>query len=50
MDEYSIPSEIELTDEEKDMLRGHGFTIWELDKMSKQELEDAYKWLLDNGL
>jgi hypothetical protein len=47
--EYMIPSEIQLTDEEKDMLRGHGFTVWEPHKMSKQELQEAYDWLVENG-
>jgi hypothetical protein len=47
--EYLIPSEIELTDAEKTMLRSHGITIWELDKMSKQEVQEAYDWLIENG-
>jgi hypothetical protein len=47
--EYLIPSEIELTDAEKDMLRGNGFIVWELDKMSKQELQEAHDWLIENG-
>lgn len=50
MTDYIIPSEIQLTDAEKDMLRGHGFKIWELDKMSKKELQEAYDWLIANGL
>ena len=47
--EYLIPSEIELTDAEKDMLRSHGITVWEPEKMSKQELQEAYDWLIKNG-
>jgi hypothetical protein len=48
--EYMIPSEIELTDAEKAMLRSHGITVWEPHKMSKQELQEAYDWLIENGL
>lgn len=47
--DYIIPAEIELTDSEKVMLRNHGFTVWQVDKMSKQELQDAYDWLIANG-
>jgi hypothetical protein len=47
--EYLIPSEIELTQEEIAMLRSHGITVWESDKMSKQELQEAYDWLIANG-
>jgi hypothetical protein len=49
MSEYLIPSEIELTDDEIAMLRSHGITVWEADKMSKEELEDAYNWAIENG-
>ena len=47
--EYLIPSEIELTDADKTMLRSHGFIVWEPAKMSKQELQEAYDWLVENG-
>lgn len=47
--DYIIPSKIQLTDEEITMLRSHGITVWESDKMSKQELQDAYNWLIENG-
>ena len=49
MSEYIIPSEIDLTDDEIAMLKGHGITVWEVDKMSKEELEDAYNWCIENG-
>jgi hypothetical protein len=48
MSEYLIPSEIELTDDEIAMLRSHGITVWEADKMSKEELEAAYSWAIEN--
>jgi hypothetical protein len=48
MSEYLIPSEIELTDNEIAMLRSHGITVWEVDKMSKEELETAYNWAIEN--
>ena len=41
--EYIVGSDIELTDLEINMLKGHGFKVWELDKMSKEEL-DEYGW------
>lgn len=47
--EYIIPSHIELTDEEKSMLRSHGVEVWELDKMSKKELQKVHDWLIANG-
>jgi hypothetical protein len=46
---YIIPSEIELTQDEITMLRSHGITVWEADKMSKEEIEDAYNWAIENG-
>lgn len=49
MSEYIIPSEIDLTDNEIAMLRSHGITVWEVDKMSKEELESAYNWCVENG-
>jgi hypothetical protein len=48
-DEYLIPSEIELTEPEIEMLRSHGFTVWQPDKMSKEELQEVYDWLIENG-
>ena len=46
--DYIVGSDIELTDLEINMLKGHGFKVWELDKMSKEELEDAQNWLESN--
>jgi virulence-associated protein VagC len=47
--DYLIPSEIELTEPEIEMLRSHGFTVLQPEKMSKEELQDTYDWLIENG-
>ena len=49
MDDYIIPSEIKLTEDEIKMFEAHGIKVFQVDKMSKEELQEAYIWAIENG-
>ncbi len=46
---YNIPSEVELTQSEIKMFESHGIEVWQVDKMSKEELQEKYDWLIKHG-
>ena len=48
--EFIIPSEIKLTDLEVNMFKSHGIRVFDVEKMSKEELTEAYNYFVKMGM
>jgi hypothetical protein len=48
--EYIIPSEIKLTELEVKMFEKNGIRVYDVEKMSRQELQDAYEYFVKMGM
>ena len=48
--EYTVPSEIKLTESEIAMFERNGIRVYVLEKMSKDELQEAYDYFVRIGM